>query len=147
MMQYENCYETNCKIRAIYFVAHRQDSGAYRDVKLLCEYHARRNTKDSPEDYFKVRLLSYNCPKCASPIFYDDEIRALICVNNYKGKCTYSKRADYFCEGCYRFSGRKYFLKRLEDDTGVAFRCTHCGHIIQDWILRAKNKKDLEKSV
>jgi len=146
MTKYENCYEEDCNLRAIYFVAHQKGSGAYKDVKLLCEYHTRSYAINNLENYFKVRLLSYNCPKCGGPVYYDDEIRAIICINNYKGKCGYSRKADYFCEGCYRSSRKKYFLKRLEDEMGVAFRCTHCGHMILDWIVEAKDKGELSKS-
>ena len=52
----------------------------------------------------------------------------------------------YFCIGCYNHTKKKYYLKKLEDSTGIAWRCPHCGHMIADFVIK-KHWKEKEEEL
>ena len=51
----------------------------------------------------------------------------------------------YFCIGCFNLTKKKYYLKKMEDSTGMAWRCPHCNYMIADFVMKKYLKERLEK--
>lgn len=50
----------------------------------------------------------------------------------------------YYCPGCYDHTKKKYYLKKIKDDTGEGWRCPRCNYMWIDWAFEKAWKRHLE---
>jgi len=64
---------------------------------------------------------------------------------NYRGSYTQHNKFGYFCLGCYNYTKKKYYLKKMEDPTGIAWRCPHCNYMIADFVMKIRWKEFMKE--
>lgn len=62
----------------------------------------------------------------------------------YRGSYIQHNDFGYFCISCYNFTNKIYYLKKVEDSTGIAWKCPHCKFIIANFIIKNYWKQRLE---
>lgn len=63
----------------------------------------------------------------------------------YRGSYVKHNDKGYYCPGCFNYTKKKYYLKKLQDSTGTAWRCPYCGHMWMDWAFEREWKLHLEE--
>ena len=63
----------------------------------------------------------------------------------HRGSYVKHNKFGYYCIGCFDYTKKKYYLKKLQDETGTAWRCPRCDFVMIDWAFERHWKEHLEE--